>query len=104
PPGWHAPRACGEQRIALDAARQKSDPDRSFFQSPQPKEISSMRRFLNLCVLASLALAACEGSRNNTSWSGAEKGAEVVPPLKTAEPADTSATDSIPTDTSQAKH
>lgn len=41
-----------------------------------------MRRFLYLFVMLSLALAACEGPRNNTSWSTAEKGAEIQPSLK----------------------
>jgi hypothetical protein len=84
----------------LDRAPQKSDLTVRF-QSPQSKETSAMRRFLFLCVMLSVALSACENSRNNTSWSKAEKGAEVVPPLKTAEHADTTATDSVAADSSQ---
>ena len=64
-----------------------------------------MRRYLLFVLLASLALAACEGSRNNTSWSKAKPDAEIVPPLKTAHAqADTAAADSTPADSSQAKH
>lgn len=63
-----------------------------------------MRRYLFLCLVASLALFGCEGARNNTSWSGAEKDAEVVPSLKTAESADTTATHAGAADSSQANH
>ena len=60
-----------------------------------------MRRCVLLCLVASIALVACEGSRNNTSWSGAEKGTDVVPSLKTAETADTSAVDPGTADSSE---
>jgi len=64
-----------------------------------------MRRFLYLFVMLSLALAACEGPRNNTSWSTAEKGAEVQPSLKKpvhpdAAVADSAAADSAGADSS----
>jgi nitrous oxide reductase accessory protein NosL len=64
-----------------------------------------MRRYLLAALFATLALAACEGSRNNSSWSKAKPDAEVVPPLKTnTAAADTSRADSASTDSSQAKH
>jgi hypothetical protein len=64
-----------------------------------------MRRYLVAALFATLALAACEGSRNNTSWSTRKAGAEIVPPLKVkTAPADTTKSDSTSADSSQAKH
>ena len=64
-----------------------------------------MRRYCLIAFLAVLSLAACEGRRNNTSWSGSKPGTKIVPPLKAAT-ADSSRarTDSSSTGTSQAKH
>ena len=70
-----------------------------------------MRRYLFLVLIASAALSACEGSRNNTSWSGKKEGTEVVPELQKPEThgaatADSTAADSVsaPADTTQVKH
>ena len=41
-----------------------------------------MRRFLFPVLILSLALAACEGARNNTSWSQADTDAKIVPSLE----------------------
>ena len=63
-----------------------------------------MRRYLVLVILAAFALAACEGARNNTSWSKAKEGASVKPPLTKAEAeGNTAAPDSADADTSQVK-
>ena len=68
-----------------------------------------MRRYLVAALFATLALAACEGARNNTSWSTRKAGAEIVPSLK-AKPAavDTtkaeSTADSTSADSSKAKY
>ena len=43
-----------------------------------------MRRYLCLVLFAVVALAACEGARNNTSWSDRKPGTEIVPSLKVA--------------------
>lgn len=63
-----------------------------------------MRRYLVLALFATLTLAACEGARNNTSWSTRKPGTEIVPSLqaKTATP-DSIKADSTSTQTSQAK-
>ena len=67
-----------------------------------------MRRYLFLCLVASIALLGCEGARNNTSWSQQEQGAEVVPSIKkSAHPdaaVDSTAAGSGAVDTTQAKH
>ena len=63
-----------------------------------------MRRFLFLILMASVALAGCEGARNNSSWSEAEEGAEVVPKLTQPAPVDTAAVDSVPPGSSQDHH
>lgn len=68
-----------------------------------------MRRYLFLFLVASSVLVACEGARNNTSWSQKEEGAEVVPSVKPthnpdAAVADSAAADSAATDSSQAEH
>jgi hypothetical protein len=71
-----------------------------------------MRRYLCLFLLLSLALAACEGARNNTSWSKKEPGTEIVPPLKVAKapaestetPDSTATADSTAADSAKASH
>jgi len=64
-----------------------------------------MRRYLLAALFVTLALAACEGSRNNTSWSTRKDGTEIVPPLTTnTAAADSSKTGSASADSSQAKH
>ena len=64
-----------------------------------------MRRYVLVAILAALALAACEGSRNNSSWSKSKPGAKIVPPLTTqAAAADSAKADSASTDSSKAKH
>ena len=73
-----------------------------------------MRRYLVPAFLGLLVLAACEGARNNTSWSSRKAGTAIVPPLTKA-PADSAkskaASDSSATATadsaskdSEAKH
>ena len=64
-----------------------------------------MRRYLVAALLASLALAACEGPRNNSSWSHKKEGTEIVPSLKAKTvPADTTGADSSAAESTQAKH
>lgn len=63
-----------------------------------------MRRYLFLFLVASFVLVACEGSRNNTSWSGKKEGTDVVPEIQKAHTADAAVADSAATDSSQAKH
>ena len=64
-----------------------------------------MRRYYLIGLLAVLVLTACEGHRNNTSWSGSKPGTKIVPPLKAAA-ADSSRAraDSTSTGTTQEKH
>ena len=69
-----------------------------------------MRRYFLAALCAALALSACEGARNNTSWSHRKEGTAIVPPLTKASTADTSKakadttkTASAPADTSQHK-
>jgi hypothetical protein len=47
-----------------------------------------MRRYFLAALCATLALSACEGARNNTSWSHRKDGTAIVPPLTTATKAD----------------
>ena len=56
-----------------------------------------MSRCVFLFLVASAVLAGCESSRNNTSWSGADKGADVVPALQSeaAVPAESTVVDSL---------
>lgn len=61
-----------------------------------------MRRYFLAALCAALALSACEGARNNTSWSKKKEGTAIVPPL-TAK-ADTTKAESAPADSSKAKH
>ena len=64
-----------------------------------------MRRYLVAALFASLALSACEGPRNNSSWSEKKEGTEIVPSLKVKEaPADTTHADSTAADSSQGHH
>ena len=63
-----------------------------------------MRRYLFLFLVASFVLVACEGSRNNTSWSGRQEGTEVVPSIKKTSAPDAAVADSAAGDSSQAKH
>ena len=64
-----------------------------------------MRRYLVAALFASLALSACEGPRNNSSWSQKKEGTEIVPDLKPkAAPADTTQADSSAADSSEAHH
>jgi len=70
-----------------------------------------MRRYFLAALCAALALSACEGARNNTSWSHRKEGTAIVPPLTKATAADTSKAKpdtttaaSAPADTSQHKH
>ena len=64
-----------------------------------------MRRYFVAAVFASLALSACEGPRNNSSWSTKKEGTEIVPDLKPkTAPVDTTKADSSAADTSQAHH
>ena len=70
-----------------------------------------MRRYFLAALCAALALSACEGARNNTSWSHRKEGTAVVPPLTKANAADsakakadTTKAASPPADTSQHKH
>ena len=97
-------RARAQRRNPLDVAAQKSDPLRSL-DDPVHKETLLMRRYLVAALLASLALAACEGPRNNSSWSHKKEGTEIVPSLKAKTvPADTTGADSSAADTSKAHH
>jgi uncharacterized protein YcfL len=73
------------------------------------KEIVLMRRYLFPFLVASFVLVACEGARNNTSWSNRDEGTEVVPSIKPAHNidaavADSASADSAATDSSQAEH
>lgn len=61
-----------------------------------------MRRYLFLVLVASVALAACEGSRNNTSWTDRKEGTDVVPELQKPETTGAAASDSATADTTQA--
>jgi len=70
-----------------------------------------MRRYFLAALFAALALSACEGSRNNSSWSHRKEGTAIVPPLTQATSADstraktdTTRTTPAPADTSQHKH
>lgn len=45
-----------------------------------------MRRYLLLICLAVIALSACEGARNNTSWSKKEADKKIIPPLTADQP------------------
>ena len=63
-----------------------------------------MRRYLFLFLVASFVLVACEGARNNTSWSDRKEGTEVVPSIKQTTTSDAAVADSAASDTSQAKH
>jgi len=103
--GSPVPRQSLAVKIPLDAAPQKSHPPRSLG-DPVHKEILLMRRYVIAALFVSLALAACEGARNNTSWSTKKAGTEIVPPLKakTTPPADTAKPDSASTDSTKAKH
>ena len=58
-----------------------------------------MRRYLYLFLVASFVLVACEGARNNTSWSQKEEGTEIVPSIKPAHNPDAAVADSAATDT-----
>jgi hypothetical protein len=68
------------------------------------KETVPMRRYLFLVLAASCALTACEGARNNSSWSDRKEGTGVVPELKKAAPIDTTAAHADSADTTQDKH
>ena len=64
-----------------------------------------MRRYLVPVLLAAFALSACEGARNNSSWSHKKEGTEIVPSLKAkTPPAETAKADSAAADTSKAEH
>jgi hypothetical protein len=70
-----------------------------------------MRRYFLAALCVAVALSACEGARNNTSWSHRKDGAAIVPPLTKASSADsthakadTTKAASAPADTSQHKH
>jgi len=68
-----------------------------------------MRRYFLAALCAALALSACEGARNNTSWSKKKEGTAIVPPLTTATDssktkAATAKADSAPADSSKTKH
>jgi hypothetical protein len=64
-----------------------------------------MHRYLVAALFVALVLSACEGARNNSSWSHRKEGTEIVPPLKAkTSPADTAKADSSAADSSQAKH
>jgi len=68
-----------------------------------------MRRYFLAALCAALALSACEGARNNTSWSHRKDSTAIVPPLtkaadSTKAKADTTKAASAPADTSQHKH
>jgi hypothetical protein len=71
---------------------------------PHSKEIVLMRRFLFVCLVASCCLAACEGSRNNTSWSDRKEDEKVVPVLDQKAPAEAATPDSASADTTQTIH
>ncbi len=64
-----------------------------------------MRRYLVPALLAILTVSACEGARNNSSWSKHEEGTEIVPSLKAkTPPAETNKADSTAADSTEAKH
>lgn len=64
-----------------------------------------MRRYLVAALFAALALSACEGARNNTSWSQKKEGTEIVPSLKAkTPPAEAAKADSTAADSTEAKH
>lgn len=63
-----------------------------------------MRRYLLLALLISAALTACEGARNNSSWSDRKEGTDVVPALQKAATGDTTASHPDSAATSQGKH
>ncbi len=63
-----------------------------------------MRRYLFLFLVASFVLVACEGARNNTSWSHTKEGTEVVPSVKKASHPDAAVADSAASDTTQVEH
>lgn len=63
-----------------------------------------MRRVLFLFLVLPLFLAACEGARNNSSWSKAEKDDEIKPSLKTTTHPEAATMDSTSADSSEAKH
>jgi hypothetical protein len=60
-----------------------------------------MRRKLFPIVLMVVLLAGCEGARNNSSWSTAEKGAEIVPSLQKADSPPKAAADSAAVESSK---
>ena len=100
------PRAHARQQIPLDAGREKSHPLRSL-DDPVHKEILLMRRYFLAALCAALALSACEGARNNTSWSHRKEGTAIVPPLRRTPPRrrpNQGSADSAPADSSQHKH
>ena len=61
-----------------------------------------MRRTLLLVLVASMALAACEGARNNTSWSGKSDSTGVVPDLQKTGSSEAATMDSTAADTGSA--
>jgi hypothetical protein len=70
-----------------------------------------MRRYFLAALCAALALSACEGARNNTSWSHRKEGTAIVPPLtkpvaatdSTKARADTTKAHSASSDSTQSK-
>jgi hypothetical protein len=63
-----------------------------------------MRRYLSLFLFVVVTLASCEGARNNSSWSTAEKGTEIVPSLEKSAPADSTGAKTDATASPKAKH
>lgn len=70
-----------------------------------------MRRYFLAALSVAALLSACEGARNNTSWSKKKEGTAIVPPLTTTTAADSTKAKpdtiraaSAPVDTSQHKH
>jgi hypothetical protein len=70
-----------------------------------------MRRYFLVALCVAAVLSACEGSRNNTSWSHRKDGTAIVPPLTKASSTDTTKAKAdttkavpAPSDTSQHKH
>ena len=70
-----------------------------------------MRRFAFLFLTLCATIVACEGARNNSSWSKREQGKEIVPSLHKEVPhdvatsdSDSAATDSTAAESSEAKH
>jgi hypothetical protein len=63
-----------------------------------------MRRSLFVVLLAFAALTACEGARNNSSWSDRKEGTDVVPSLATEAAVDSGAVHADSADTSQSQH